>query len=250
MSKYEHSDRLSLLRLTQELEADQGVSEGFDPERQIDERFAKAALKVLQAEDPDSTYTLHTAVREVLNHWIINFDLPVYRDGCRITDPIAVFSETHTPWEETGLISPGGKSIVKPHDILPDMDYFEDRIFIHKEDFEALCRRKNLPLPTFWFSGKQPRKPPQAAQRDDALSHLARRTYKALCDQGEKPTYRQVIDALEFYEDKQEFKNTVEDIDRENEVILWINDRGKEQATSFANFKKRLTRIRKTMPSG
>lgn len=160
MSKYDHSDRLSLFRLTQQMEADQGLSEKFDPERPIDERFAVAALKVLEAEDPDSTHTICTAVSSALNHWIINSDLPIYRDGCRITDPIAVFSETHTLWEDTVLLSSGGKKIAKHRDIGPDIDYFEDRIFIHKEDFEALCKRKKLPLPRFWFA-------------DDCLKHQA-----------------------------------------------------------------------------
>jgi hypothetical protein len=93
------------------------------------------------------------------------------------------------------------------------------------------------------------RKPPQAAQRDDALSRLARKIYKALCDKGEKPTYRQVINALRFYDDKGEFKNTIEEIDNENEMIWWVNDRGHEQSTSFNGFKKRMTRIRKTPPT-
>lgn len=55
--------------------------------------------------------------------------------------------------------------------------------------------------------------------RSTRPSRLARKTYKALCDKGEKPTYRQVIDALKDYDDKQEFKNTVEEIDSENELV-------------------------------
>jgi hypothetical protein len=77
MSKYDHSDRLSFLLLTEKLEADQGVSEKFDPERPVDERFGKATLKVLEAEDPDSTYTRASCVSTALNRWIINSDLPI-----------------------------------------------------------------------------------------------------------------------------------------------------------------------------
>ena len=143
MSKYDHSDRLSLLRLTEELEADQGISEKFDPEREIDTRFAEAALKILEAEDPDSTYTSASAVSGVLNHWIINSDLPVYRDGVLITDPIGVFSEPHKLYEDSGLILPRGYE-PKLRDIGRDMDYFDERIFIRKADFKALCR--SLPI--------------------------------------------------------------------------------------------------------
>jgi hypothetical protein len=95
MSKYDHSDRLSLLQLTEELEADQGISEKFDPERPIDERFAKATLKILEAEDPDSTHTMASAIRDALNHWIINGDLPIYHRGVLVTDPVALFSTPH-----------------------------------------------------------------------------------------------------------------------------------------------------------
>ncbi len=67
MSKYDHLDRLSFLRLTEKLETDQGVSEKFYPERPINERFGKVTLKILEAEDPDSTYTRASCVSTALN---------------------------------------------------------------------------------------------------------------------------------------------------------------------------------------
>lgn len=248
MSKYDHSDRLSLFRLTEELGAEQGLSEQFDPKRKIDERFAKAALKILEAEDPDSTHTIYTAISAVLNHWIINSDLPIYQDGVRVADPIALLSTPHKPTKEYIVILPND---FQPEfrDIGPDMDYFEDRIFVHKEEFAALCRRKSLPLPMFWFSAKRPRKPPQGAQRDDALARIARRAYQALSSKGEPPTYRRVVEVLQSHDDKGEYKNKIEEIDYDAEIIWWNDDRGREQSTSFDEFKKRMTRIRKTTPT-
>jgi hypothetical protein len=61
---------MSLFRLIEELKPDQGISEKFDPAREIDERFAEAALKILKAEDADSTHTIFTAIGGVLNYWI------------------------------------------------------------------------------------------------------------------------------------------------------------------------------------
>ncbi|HKF96388.1 MAG TPA: hypothetical protein VKB96_17705 [Gammaproteobacteria bacterium] len=101
MSKYDQSDRMSLFRLIEELEADQGISEKFDPTREIDERFAEATLKILKAEDADSTYTIFIAISGVLNYWIIYSDLPIYHDDILITDPIALFSEPHKLTEES-----------------------------------------------------------------------------------------------------------------------------------------------------
>jgi hypothetical protein len=153
MSKYDHSDRLSFLRLTEKLEADQGVSEKFDPEQPIDERFGKATLKILEAEDPDSTYTRASCVSAALNRWIINSDLPIYYDGVLVTDPIVLFSTPHELTRQYSLILPP-ECEPQFHDIGPDMKAFKEEIFIRKEDFKALCERKNLPLPSFWFANE------------------------------------------------------------------------------------------------
>jgi hypothetical protein len=153
MSKYDHSDRLSLLRLTEELEADQEISEKFDPERTIDERFGKAALKILEAEDPDSTHTRASAISAVLKHWIINGDLPIYHHSVRVADPLALLSTPHELTKESSLILSQGYE-PEFHDIGPDMKAFEEEIFIRKEDFNAVCKRKNLPLPSFWFANE------------------------------------------------------------------------------------------------
>jgi hypothetical protein len=34
------------------------------------------------------------------------------------------------------------------------MKAFKEEIFIRKEDFKALCERRNLPLPSFWFANE------------------------------------------------------------------------------------------------
>ena len=137
MSKYHHSDRLSLLRLTEELEADQETSEKFDPERPIDKRFAKAALKILKAEDPDSTHTRASAISAVLNHWIINGDLPIYHCGVQVADPLALLSTPHELTRQYSLILPPEYD-PEFRDIEPDMKAFEEEIFIRKEDFSFL----------------------------------------------------------------------------------------------------------------
>jgi hypothetical protein len=99
---------------------------------------------------------------------------------------------------------------------------------------------------TIETTSKPREKPPQAAQRDDALARLGRRTYQALRAEGQVPTCRRVIESLVLYDEDGEFKNIIEEIDYKNRRIMWIDDRGREQTTTFAGFQKRMTRIRRT----
>ena|SRR5680860_504002 len=91
--------------------------------------------------------------------------------------------------------------------------------------------------------------PKTAVRGDTALTRLMRKTYRALCEQGEKPSYLRVIDELLTYDSKCDVSRTVQVIDRLGKRIDWENDNGIETSTTFAEFKKRMTRIRKTTPS-
>lgn len=82
--------------------------------------------------------------------------------------------------------------------------------------------------------------------RRDNLRRLMEDTYAALCSNGGTPTWREVLDALLEHDNPDEFKRDVQEIDEEAEEIRWCDRRGKEQSTSFAAFRDRLTEIRKT----
>lgn len=82
--------------------------------------------------------------------------------------------------------------------------------------------------------------------KKDALGKLIETTFKYLYDHpGKMPTWRVVLDNLKKLDSEDEFKQTIQEICEEKEIIYWLDDRDKPQSTPFGKFQDRLTEIRK-----
>lgn len=82
--------------------------------------------------------------------------------------------------------------------------------------------------------------------RRDALRVLMERAYDGLRADGQEPQWRKLLAALAHYDDPDEFKRAIQEIDNEAEAIFWRDSRDREQTTRFASFRDRLTEIRKS----
>jgi len=126
-----------------------------------------------------------------------------------------------------------------------DVPWPDDEGSYHRElDEEADAEPTSAPEVTSTVRTQ----PKTAVKGDTALARLMRKTYRALCEEGEKPSYLRVIDKLETYDSKCDVSRTVQAIHRDGKRIDWENDNGFDKSTTFSEFKKRMTRIRKTTP--
>ncbi|MEW8436916.1 MAG: hypothetical protein AB2689_02065 [Candidatus Thiodiazotropha taylori] len=87
-----------------------------------------------------------------------------------------------------------------------------------------------------WIASKQGRK--------DALALVLEDTYLTLLNAtGNIPKNDEVLNAL-IETCTGEIDDVIQEVNQEYEEILWIDNRGREQKTSFSRFRNRMTRIR------
>jgi len=84
--------------------------------------------------------------------------------------------------------------------------------------------------------------------RKDALRELMELAYDHLRDRSgaSEPTWHDVLAALRHQDSDDDFKRTIQEIDHDAEEISWLDCRDRERTTSFASFRDRLTKIRKS----
>ena len=84
------------------------------------------------------------------------------------------------------------------------------------------------------------------APRYDALRLLLEKTFRGLFQTlGHIPTNKEVINALESYDDNDSWHKVIQEIDWDNEGVDWTDSRGREKTTSFGQIYNRMTPIRK-----
>ena len=116
-NKYQHSDKLPLSLVVEELEKDA--------------EFTDKALQILSVEDRGSTHTRWTAVSALISHWLTNRDLNCYINGKLVDD---VTDLTVLP--VNGDCGAGIKAL-------------ENWMTIRIDELAALLKHKNLPVPAF-----------------------------------------------------------------------------------------------------
>jgi len=85
------------------------------------------------------------------------------------------------------------------------------------------------------------------APRYDALRLLLEKTFRGLFQTlGHIPTNKEVINALESYDDNDGGHKVIQEIAWDYDEVYWIDRRGREQTTSFGQIYNRITRIRKS----
>jgi hypothetical protein len=75
------------------------------------------------------------------------------------------------------------------------------------------------------------------APRYDALRLLLEKTFHGLFQTlGHIPTNKEVINALEFYDDNDHWHKVIDDIGWDNEEVDWIDSRGREKKRNLGKF--------------
>lgn len=131
-SKYQHSDKLPLSLVVEELEKETALTE--------------KALHILSVEDRDNTYRPDGAVSALINHWLCERDLNCYINGKLVEDFTAL----------TVLPVDG--------DYGKGMDALENWITIRKDELAALLEQRNLTVPAFLRPSVQASKAPTAGK--------------------------------------------------------------------------------------
>lgn len=128
--------------------------------------------------------------------------------------------------------------------------FFDDIGFLASLRYAAsLEPKKGLPLLAggHAYQGYRQREGSKKS-RKDALRELMELALDQLRNRSgaSEPTWRDVLAALPDYDSDDEFKRTIQEIDDETEVIHWLDRRDKPKETTFASFRDRLTKIRKS----
>ena len=116
-NKYQHSDKLPLSLVVEELEKDA--------------EFPDKALQILFVEDSGSTHTTWTAVSALISHWLTNRDLNCYINGKLVDD---VTDLTVLPVDE---------------DYGAGIKALDNWMTIRKDELAALLEHRNLAVPAF-----------------------------------------------------------------------------------------------------
>lgn len=116
-SKYQHSDKLPLSLIVEELEKEKELTE--------------KALHILSVEDRDNTYRPDGAVSALINHWLCERDLNCYINGKLVEDFTALT-----------VLSIDG-------DYDKGEDALENWITVRKDELAVLLKQRNLTVPAF-----------------------------------------------------------------------------------------------------
>lgn len=116
-NKYQHSDKLPLSLVVEELEKDA--------------EFTDKALQILSVEDRGSTHTRWTAVSALISHWLVNRDLNCYINGKLVDDVTAL-----------PVLPVGG-------DYGAGIKALENWMTISMDELAELLEHRNLAVPAF-----------------------------------------------------------------------------------------------------